>query len=225
MKAAGGPAPSANLHRQQGDAYATPSSPQLGRGGRSGLRPRTASPGRPTRRRRRVGGPSAPSAHQADTFSIDEIVHAGHSFFGTTTEGVAQAVEYVFSEAGRPSGYIVGEEASGAFIGGLRYGEGVLHLKNGTTRKIYWQGPSVGLDWGGNGSRSLVLVYDIASVNEIFDRFIGVEGSAYMIGGIGVSFQKNHKLKLAPIRTGVGARFGANMGYLKYTGQPTWNPF
>jgi hypothetical protein len=171
------------------------------------------------------GAGPAPSAHHADTFSIDEIVHAGHSFFGTTTEGVAQAVEYVFSEAGRPSGYIVGEEASGAFIGGLRYGEGVLHLKNGTTQKIYWQGPSVGLDWGGNGSRSLVLVYDIASVNEIFDRFIGVEGSAYMIGGIGVSFQKNHKLKLAPIRTGVGARFGANMGYLKYTGQPTWNPF
>ena len=170
-------------------------------------------------------GAQAQSAHQTETFSIDEIVQAGHSFFGTTTEGLAQAVEYVFSQAGRPSGYIVGEEASGAFIGGLRYGEGVLHLKNGTSRKIYWQGPSVGLDWGGNGSRSLVLVYDIASVNEIFDRFNGVEGSAYMVGGIGVSFQKNHKLKLAPIRTGIGARFGANMGYLKYTGEPTWNPF
>mgnify|MGYP006196270489 FL=1 len=171
------------------------------------------------------GSQQSSAAHHADTFSIEEIVAAGHSFFGTTTEGVAKAVEYVFSEAGRPSGYIVGEEASGAFIGGLRYGEGVLHLKNGTSRKIYWQGPSVGLDWGGNGSRSLVLVYDIASVNEIFDRFIGVEGSAYMVGGIGVSFQKNHKLKLAPIRTGLGARLGANMGYVKYTGQPTWNPF
>jgi hypothetical protein len=165
------------------------------------------------------------SAHEAETFSIEEIVEAGHSFFGTTTEGVAQVVEYVFSRSGRPSGYIVGEEASGAFIGGLRYGEGVLHLKNGTSRKIYWQGPSIGLDWGGNGSRSLVLVYDISSVDEIYDRFIGVEGSAYMVAGIGVNFQKNHKLKLAPIRTGVGARFGANMGYVKYTGQPTWNPF
>ena len=165
------------------------------------------------------------SANESSTFSVDEIVNAGHTFFGTTTEGIAHAVEYVFSQAGRPSGYIVGEEASGAFIGGLRYGEGVLHLKNGTSRKVYWQGPSVGLDWGGNGSRSLVLVYDISSSDEIFDRFIGVEGSAYMIGGVGVSFQKNHKLKLAPIRTGVGARFGANMGYLKYTGEPTWNPF
>ncbi|MFW6076144.1 MAG: DUF1134 domain-containing protein [Hyphomicrobiales bacterium] len=165
------------------------------------------------------------SAHQADTFSIDEIVAAGHTFFGTTTKGVAQAIEFAFSRAGRPSGYIVGEELSGAFIGGLRYGEGVLHLKNGTSRKVYWQGPSVGLDWGGNGSRSMVLVYDISSAEEIFDRFIGVEGSAYMVAGIGVNFQKNHKLKLAPIRTGVGARFGANMGYVKYTGQPTWNPF
>ena len=173
-----------------------------------------------------ASGSQQPSAaHQADTFSIDEIVAAGHSFFGTTTEGVAKAIEFVFSKAGQPSGYIVGEEASGAFIGGLRYGEGVLHLKNGASRKIYWQGPSIGLDWGGNGSRSLVLVYDISSPDEIFDRFIGVEGSAYMVGGVGVNFQKNHKLKLAPIRTGLGARLGANMGYLKYTGYPTWNPF
>ena len=172
-----------------------------------------------------AGTRQAAPAHEMGTFSIDEIIDAGHGFFGTTTKGVAQAVEYVFSQAGRPSGYIVGEEASGAFIGGLRYGEGVLHLKSGASRKIYWQGPSVGIDFGGNGSRSLVLVYDIASAEEIFDRFIGVEGSAYMVGGIGVNFQKNHKLKLAPIRTGVGARLGANMGYLKYTGHPTWNPF
>jgi hypothetical protein len=165
------------------------------------------------------------SAHEASTFSLEEIVDAGHGFFGTTTKGIAHAVEFVFSQAGRPSGYIVGEEASGAFIGGLRYGEGVLHLKNGDSRKIYWQGPSVGFDVGGNGSRSLVLVYDITAPDEIFDRFVGVEGSAYMVGGVGVNFQKNEKLKLAPIRTGVGARFGANLGYLKYTGQPTWNPF
>lgn len=171
------------------------------------------------------GAHQSSSAYEAGTFSVDEILDAGHSFFGATTKGVAQIIEFVFSEAGRPSGYIVGEEASGAFIGGLRYGEGVLHLKNGTSRKIYWQGPSVGIDFGGNGSRSMVLVYDISSADEIFDRFIGVEGSAYMVGGVGVNFQKNHKLKLAPIRTGVGARFGANMGYLKYTGYPTWNPF
>ena len=172
-----------------------------------------------------AGAHQPASAHEAGTFSLEEIVDAGHTFFGTTTKGIAHAIEFVFSEAGRPSGYIVGEEAAGAFIGGLRYGEGVLHLKNGDSRKIYWQGPSVGFDVGGNGSRSLVLVYDITSPDDIFDRFIGVEGSAYMVGGVGVNFQKNHKLKLAPIRTGVGARFGANLGYLKYTGHPTWNPF
>ncbi|MGE0214029.1 MAG: DUF1134 domain-containing protein [Parvibaculaceae bacterium] len=160
-----------------------------------------------------------------NTFSVEEIVDAGHSFFGTTTKGLALAVESVFAKAGRPSGYIIGEEASGAFFGGLRYGEGSLFIKNGKRRKIYWQGPSVGFDFGGNGSRVLVLVYDIRSPGQIYDRFVGVEGSAYLVGGFGVNFQTNEALKLAPIRTGVGARLGANVGYLKYTNAPTWNPF
>ena len=167
-----------------------------------------------------------PATHdEASTFTPQEVVAAGHQFFGTTTKGLAQAVEYVFSQAGRPSGYIIGEEAAGAFVGGLRYGEGTLYLKNGTRRKVFWQGPSVGFDFGGNGSRSLVLVYNISSPGEIFDRFVGVEGSAYVIGGLGVNFQSNERLKLAPIRTGLGARLGANVGYLKYTSTPTWNPF
>lgn len=165
------------------------------------------------------------SAEEATTFSSEEIVEAGHSFFGTTTKGVALAVESVFAKAGRPTGYIIGEEAAGAFVGGLRYGEGTLFLKSGGRRKVYWQGPSVGFDFGGNGSRSLVLIYDIRTPGEIFDRFIGVEGSAYVIGGLGVNFQSNDTLMLAPIRTGVGARLGANVGYLKYTERPTWNPF
>jgi len=160
-----------------------------------------------------------------ETFSSSEIMVKGHSFFGSTTNGLAQAIEYVFQKAGRPQGYIIGEEASGAFVGGLRYGEGTLFLKDGTSKKVYWQGPSVGFDFGGNGSRSLVLVYNIDSTNDIFSRFIGVDGSAYLVGGLGVNFQSNEKLSLAPIRTGVGARLGANVGYLKYTAQPTWNPF
>jgi len=160
-----------------------------------------------------------------ETFSSTEIMTKGHSFFGSTTSGLAQAIEYVFQKAGRPQGYIIGEEASGAFVGGLRYGEGTLFLKDGTRKKVYWQGPSVGFDFGGNGSRSLVLVYNIDSTNDIFSRFIGVDGSAYLVGGLGVNFQSNEKLSLAPIRTGVGARLGANVGYLKYTASPTWNPF
>lgn len=160
-----------------------------------------------------------------ETFSATEIMSKGHGFFGTTTSGLAQAVEYVFQKAGRPQGYIIGEEGAGAFVGGLRYGEGTLFLKDGTQQKVYWQGPSVGFDFGGNGSRSLVLVYNIDDTNDIFSRFVGVDGSAYLIGGLGVNFQSNEKLSLAPIRTGIGARLGANIGYLKYTSKPTWNPF
>lgn len=177
-----------------------------------------------------LGGGAEP-AHEANlqkheaTYSSDEVIRAGHKFFGTTTKGLARAVEYVFKRAGRPRGYIIGEEAAGSFIGGLRYGEGTLYLKTGERRKVFWQGPSIGFDFGGNGSRSLVLVYNIDNTSDIFDRFIGVEGSAYVVGGLGVNFQSNEKLKLAPIRTGIGARLGANVGYLKYTARPTWNPF
>ena len=168
---------------------------------------------------------SSDAQSEKGTYSPEEIVSGGHRWFGTTTKGVAQAVETVFAKAGRPSGYIIGEEASGAFFGGLRYGEGTLFMKDGTRKKVYWQGPSVGFDLGGNGSRVLVLVYNINSDHQIYDRFVGVEGSAYMVGGLGVNFQSNAHLKLAPIRTGVGARLGANVGYLKYTERPTLNPF
>ena len=158
-------------------------------------------------------------------YSRHEILDAGHRFFGRTTAGLAQAVEHVFRRAGRPNAYIVGEEASGALIGGVRYGEGVLHPKMGGTYRVFWQGPSVGFDIGGDGSRVLVLVYNLASPDEIYDRFMGVEGSAYLVGGVGVNFQRNSRLQLAPIRTGVGARLGASVGYLKYTPAPDWNPF
>ncbi len=160
-----------------------------------------------------------------ETFSSSEIMKKGHSFFGSTTSGLAQAVEFIFQKAGRPQGYIIGEEGAAAFIGGLRYGEGTLFLKDGSRQKVYWQGPSVGFDFGGNGSRSLVLVYNIDNTRDIFSRFVGIGGSAYLVGGLGVNFQSNEKLSLAPIRTGIGARLGANVGYLKYTAQPTWNPF
>ncbi|QIG46695.1 DUF1134 domain-containing protein [Nordella sp. HKS 07] len=171
-----------------------------------------------------IGAEAATKPKQ--TYSSGEIVDAGQKFFGKTTRGVAEAVEYVFSSQGEPSAYIVGEEGAGAFVGGLRYGEGVIYYKNGTRQKVYWQGPSVGFDFGGNGSRTLVLVYNSSGPRDIYDeRFGGVEGSAYLVGGLGVNFQKNKDIILAPIRTGVGARLGANVGYLKYTSKPTWNPF
>jgi len=166
------------------------------------------------------------SQSSGETYSSEEIIEKSHNFFGKTTRGVAEAIEYVFSSKGEPTAYIVGEEAAGAVVAGLRYGEGTIYYKSGLKERIFWQGPSVGFDFGGNGSRALVLVYNSTTPSELHDgRFGGVEGSAYLIGGLGVNYEKSGDIILAPIRTGVGARLGANIGYLKYTPRPTWNPF
>jgi hypothetical protein len=159
------------------------------------------------------------------TYSSNEIVDAGHRFFGTVTKGLANVVEYAFQLQGRPNGYILGQDAGGAFIAGLRYGEGILYTKDAGTHRVYWQGPSIGYDMGGDGSKVMVLVYNLHDPSEIYQRFGGVDGSAYVVGGVGLTFQKSGDIVTAPIRTGIGLRLGANVGYLKYTPQPTWNPF
>jgi hypothetical protein len=172
------------------------------------------------------GPPPGPyNDREPGTFSQNEILHAGHGFFGSVSKGLASVVEYTFQKAGRPNGYILGEDAGGAFIAGLRYGEGTLYTKDAGVHKVYWQGPSVGYDFGGEGSKTMVLVYNMRSPHDIFDRFGGVQGSAYFIGGVGVQFLKSGDVTLAPIRSGIGFRLGANIGYLKYTPRPTWNPF
>jgi len=158
-------------------------------------------------------------------YSHNEILDAGHRFFGSVSSGLARAVAHLFKSAGAPTGYILGEEASGAFVAGLRYGEGVLYTKTQGRRRVYWQGPTVGYDFGGEGSRTMVLVYDMTHPSQIFKRFAGVQGSAYVVGGVGVQFLKHGDVTLAPIRSGVGLRLGASVGYLKYTHRPTWNPF
>ena len=172
-----------------------------------------------------TGSISKPKPKSTSTFTNEEILATGHQFFGKASRGIGEAVEYIFQSQGEPTAYIVGEEGSGAMVGGLRFGEGTIYYKDGITQKIYWQGPSVGFDFGGNGSRTMVLVYNSDSPRELYKRFIGVEGSAYLVGGMGVNFQKNNNIIMAPIRTGVGARLGANVGYLKYSRKPTWNPF
>ena len=159
------------------------------------------------------------------TYSSIEIVDAGHRFFGTITKGLAGVVEYAFQQQGRPNGYILGQDAGGALIAGLRYGEGVLYTKDAGTHRVYWQGPSIGYDVGGDGSKVMVLVYNLHDPSEIYQRFGGVDGSAYVVGGVGLTFQKSGDIVTAPIRTGVGLRLGANIGYLKYTPSPTWFPF
>ncbi|KAB2912089.1 MAG: DUF1134 domain-containing protein [Hyphomicrobiaceae bacterium] len=161
----------------------------------------------------------------AGTYSSREIMDAGHSFFGSVSKGLAAVIEYAFQKQGRPNGYILGEDAGGAFIAGLRYGEGTLYTKDAGTHRVYWQGPSIGYDAGAEGSKVMVLVYNLRDVEEIYQRFGGVDGSAYFVGGVGLTFQKSGDVMVAPIRAGVGLRLGANVGYLKYTRKPTWNPF
>lgn len=167
------------------------------------------------------GGPPEDSRF----YSQSEIVKAGHGFFGTVSKGLGEAVEWAFQKAGRPNGYILGEDAGGAIVAGLRYGEGTLYTKDAGNHKVYWQGPSVGYDLGAEGSKVMVLVYNLRDPSEIYNRFGGVQGAAYLVGGVGVQLQKNGEVTLAPIRSGLGVRLGANVGYLKYTRNPTWNPF
>ena len=162
---------------------------------------------------------------EADTYSKDDIVSAASDFFGTTSEAVGQAVARVFQDNGRPNGYIKGTEGAGAIVVGLRYGDGTLQMKNGTTEKVYWQGPSVGFDLGANGAKVFTLVYNLPNGDYIYRRFPGVEGSAYFIAGIGVNYQRDENVTLAPMRTGVGFRLGASVGYLAYSRQRNFLPF
>ena len=168
---------------------------------------------------------SDPNSPTRGYYAQGEIVDKGRGFFGSITQGLASAIEYTYQKAGRPNGYILGEDGGGAFFAGLRYGEGMLYTKDAGDHKMFWQGPSLGYDVGGEGSKVMVLVYNMSDPGEIFHRFGGVEGSAYLIGGVSVQFQKHDDVTLAVIRSGVGLRLGANVGYLKYTRSPTWNPF
>jgi hypothetical protein len=158
-------------------------------------------------------------------YTSDEIVLSGHKFFGSISKGLAQVVETATRKWGKPNGYILGQEAGGAFVGGLRYGEGILYTRNAGDKRVYWQGPSIGFDAGGDGDRTMMLVYNMPSKSAIFQRFAGVDGSAYFIGGLGMTALAANDIVLVPIRTGVGARLGLNIGYLKFTDRSTWNPF
>jgi hypothetical protein len=161
----------------------------------------------------------------SNEFSPNELIDAGHRFFGGVSRGLAMIVEKAVSQWGEPNGYILGEEASGAFVGGLRYGDGTLYTKNAGDLRVFWQGPTLGFDAGADGARTMMLVYNLPRTAAIFDRFGGLDGSAYFIGGFGMTALTANNIVLVPIRSGVGLRLGANLGYLKFTSRPTWNPF
>jgi hypothetical protein len=167
--------------------------------------------------------PSPPPT--ANQYSFNELVDDGHRFFGSVSRGLAEMVEKAVSQWGLPNGYILGEEASGAFIGGLRYGDGTLYTKNAGDLRVFWQGPSIGFDAGADGARTMMLVYSLPQTGAIFNRFGGINGSAYLISGFGMTALTANNIVVVPIRSGIGLRLGANFGYLKFTDSPTWNPF
>jgi hypothetical protein len=171
---------------------------------------------------------SAPAVAQSqppNNYGPGELISAGHQFFGSVSRGLAQVIEKAISNWGQPNGYILGQEAGGAFVAGLRYGEGSLYTKNAGDLRVYWQGPSVGFDLGGEGARTMMLVYNLPRTNAVYQRFAGIDGSAYFIGGFGMTALTANNILVVPIRSGVGLRLGANVGYLKFTPSATWNPF
>jgi len=159
------------------------------------------------------------------TYLPGELIDTGHKFFGTVSRGLATVIDKAVSQWGQPNGYILGQEAGGAFFAGLRFGEGNLYTKNAGDLRVYWQGPSVGWDFGGEGARTMMLVYNLPRTNAVYQRFGGIDGSAYFVGGFGMTALAMDNIVVVPIRSGVGFRLGANVGYLKFTPSATWNPF
>ena len=160
-----------------------------------------------------------------DTYDKETILREASSYLGSGAEGLASVVEKVFEDHGEPAGYIKGQEAAGAWVLGLRYGDGELFLKNGYSQKLHWQGPSIGFDWGGNAAKVFTLVYHLPSAEELYMRYPGIDGSLYFVGGVGMNYLQRDDIILAPIRVGMGWRAGANVGYMKITPTKTWNPF
>lgn len=167
----------------------------------------------------------APLPPDEPGYTIDEIREISRGFFGTISTELGSVLEYAFSSAGRPDGYVLGTEGGGAFLAGVRYGSGTLYLRSGGSGKIYWHGPSIGTDFGASGSRTMFLIYRLHEPEAIYRQFTGIDGSAYFIGGVGITFLKGGQVLMAPIRTGLGFRLGANIGYIRFTPRPTWNPF
>src|SRR6516164_4844270 len=174
-----------------------------------------------------LDAPPASPPPPAAPYSSAEIIDAGHHFFGGISKGIASIVEKAADHWGEPNGYILGEEAGGAFIGGLRYGDSTIYTKDAGDLRVFWQGPTVGVDLGADGARTMMLVYNLPRTNAIYQQFNGIAGAAYFVAGLGMTAlaSADETLVVVPIRSGLGLRLGYNVGYLKFTTAPTWNPF
>jgi hypothetical protein len=171
--------------------------------------------------------PAAPAATvtPGQTYKKDDLIGAAEGVFGKGAKGLASLLEKILKDQGEPSGYITGREASGAFIVGLRYGSGTLQHKVEGQRPVYWTGPSVGFDAGGNAGSTFVLVYNLHDSHELYQRFPAGEGNAYFVGGLTASYMRSGDVVLIPIRMGAGLRLGANVGYMKFSEKQRWLPF
>jgi hypothetical protein len=169
--------------------------------------------------------PGPPLPPDEEGYTIDEIRAVSAGFFGQLSANLAAVIEHAFRKSGRPTGYVLGTEGGGAFLAGVRYGKGTLYLRSGGTQPVFWHGPSLGADVGGEGSKTLFLIYKLREPEQLFSTFTGVDGSAYLVGGVGATLVTNGKVIMAPIRSGLGLRLGANIGYIRFTPRATWNPF
>jgi hypothetical protein len=165
------------------------------------------------------------SAQATNQYSVDQLVTAGNSFFGQVSGNLAAVIEEAVSRFGLPNGYILGQTVGGAFFGGVRYGEGTLYTQNVGTYPIFWQGPSIGFDIGADASQTMMLIYGLPSVDALYARFPGVAGTAYIVGGVGMTVLSWNGVTIVNIVSGLGARIGLSVGYLKFTAEPTWLPF
>ena len=172
-----------------------------------------------------TAGAPTQGAASSQVYQKDDLIGAAEGVFGKGAEGLAGIIEKILKDQGDPNAYVAGREASGAFVVGLRYGSGTLYHKVEGQREVYWTGPSVGFDVGGNASKSFVLVYNLYDTQDIFKRFPAGEGAAYLVGGFTASYLRRGDVVLIPIRLGVGYRLGANVGYMKFTEKSNWLPF
>lgn len=169
--------------------------------------------------------PDQTATPDGDGYTIDEIRAASAGLFGQVSANLGSVIEHVFRKTGRPTGYILGTEGGGAFLAGVRYGKGTLYLRTGGTQQVYWHGPSLGIDVGGEGSKTLFLIYRLGAPEQLYSNFTAVDGSAYLVGGVGATLVTNGSVIMAPIRSGLGLRLGASIGYIRFTPNQTWNPF
>ena len=171
-----------------------------------------------------AGSPPA-ALSPSESYQEDDLIGAAEGVFGKGAEGLAGIIEKILKDQGRPNAYIAGREASGAFVVGLRYGSGTLNHKVEGRREVYWTGPSIGFDVGGNAANTFVLVYNLYDTQDLYHRFPAAEGTAYLVGGFTASYLRWGSVVLIPIRLGVGYRLGINAGYMKFTEKRNWLPF